>query len=236
MILPLFLCFACHIEFIAEKLLLNDMNLRGSIPSEIFQRVTRLIEVSMYNNDFTGQLPSEIGLLKDCKVINHTAWLVLSLFHAEVDLTSIASSCISQAFLVNDNKFGGTLPKQLGLMVDLRWFHLSGNSIGGPISDLILTLKDLTELKLGSNSLTGTIPSDIGNLRRLELLHLESNKLSSIIPSGLGHLKYLKELRLYENSLEGDMPQEVCDLVTEEELKYLGADCTIKCDCCTKCF
>lgn len=83
---------------------------------------------------------------------------------------------------------------------------------------------------------SGAVPGDIGNLRRLELLHLESNQLNGFIPSGLGHLKYLKELRLYENSFEGDMPQEICDLVTEEELTYLAADCSIKCNCCTKCF
>jgi hypothetical protein len=80
----------------------------------------------MYSNDFTGQIPTEIGMLKDCK-----------------------------AFLLNDNKLGGTLPQQMGLMADLRWFHLSGNKVGGSIPDLILTLKDLTELKLGHNALTG---------------------------------------------------------------------------------
>ena len=66
-------------------------------------------------------------------------------------------SIAMQVFLLNDNKLGGTLPRQLGLMADLRWVHLSGNSLGGSIPDLILTLKDLTQLKLDHNLITGML-------------------------------------------------------------------------------
>ncbi|KAL3919541.1 MAG: hypothetical protein SGILL_003704 [Bacillariaceae sp.] len=190
-----------------EKLMLNDMNLRGSIPEEIFQKTTRLTQITLNNNDLTGDIPTTIGMLKDAK-----------------------------AFLLENNKLGGTIPQQMGLMADIRWFHISGNKVGGSIPDLITTMKDLAQLKLGNNAITGVIPSDIGNLRRLEILDLETNKLNGNIPTELGHLKYLKEMRLYQNSLTGSMPDEVCELAKEEELKYLGADCTVKCDCCTKCF
>ncbi|KAG7338986.1 RHS repeat-associated core domain containing protein [Nitzschia inconspicua] len=189
-----------------EKMILHDMNMRGTIPEKMFEKVTRLTEIVMYNNEFTGQIPTTIGFLKDV-----------------------------QMFLLGNNKFGGTLPKQIGLMADLHSFHVSGNSIGGTIPELIIALKDLKELGLGRNAVTGNIPPDIGDLRHLQLIHLEDNQLSGPVPTEMGLLKSLTELRLFHNNLTGSMPQEVCSLTTEEELEFLGADCKI-CDCCTKCF
>jgi Leucine-rich repeat (LRR) protein len=109
-----------------EKLLLNEMNLKGTIPERIFEKVTRLTEIVLYQNELSGQIPTTIGLLKDV-----------------------------QKFLLGNNRFGGSLPRQVGLMVDLRTFHVSGNRIGGSIPDLIKMLKDLKELGLGRNGITG---------------------------------------------------------------------------------
>lgn len=107
-------------------MILHQMNLQGTIPEKVFERVTRLTEIVLYSNEFTGQIPTTIGLLQDV-----------------------------QKFLLGNNKFGGSLPRQMGLMVDLRTFHVSGNSVGGSIPDLIMALKDLQELGLGRNSITG---------------------------------------------------------------------------------
>jgi Leucine-rich repeat (LRR) protein len=110
----------------SEKLLLHEMNLKGTIPERIFERVTRLTEITLYENELSGQIPTTIGLLKDV-----------------------------QKFLLGNNKFGGSLPRHMGLMVDLRTFNVSGNSIGGSIPDLIQALKDLKELGLARNGITG---------------------------------------------------------------------------------
>jgi Leucine-rich repeat (LRR) protein len=109
-----------------EKLMLHELNLKGTIPEKIFEKVTRLTEIELHLNELSGQIPTTIGLLKDV-----------------------------QRFLLGDNRLGGSLPRQLGLMVDLRTFLISGNSIGGSIPELIKALKDLKELGLARNVITG---------------------------------------------------------------------------------
>ena len=95
------------------------MNLHGSIPEMMFEKLTRLTEVALFKNELSGQIPTTIGLLKD-----------------------------AHSFLLGDNQFGGTLPRQMGLMADLKLFHVSGNNVAGSIPDLIFSLKDLEELTL----------------------------------------------------------------------------------------
>jgi len=193
-----------------EKLNLRELNLMGSIPHELFNKVTRLTELGLSDNSLTGQIPTSIGHLRDL-----------------------------HGFYMGENKFSGTIPRQVGLMSDLTFLELQGNDIGGTIPNLIVSLNALEHMSLGRNQLTGTIPKEIGNLHRLLTLFLEDNQFQGDVPSEIGNLQNLKQARLYENDLEGTIPQEICDLTTDEELVYLGADCEskeIECDCCTKCF
>jgi len=193
-----------------EILHLDTNNFRGTIPAGIFEKVTRLNEIHLFQNEFEGELPTNFG---DLRSLKH--------------------------FLLAENKFTGTIPGQLGLMADLTKFTLSDNKLTGTIPNIIAVLKDLEVLRLRGNKLTGTIPSDIGSLHKLKALELESNKLTGKVPTEIGGLKSLMNMRVYENSLTGTMPNEVCNLVNEEELLYLAADCgegEFICECCHKCF
>lgn len=193
-----------------EKLILDHLNLEGTIPSNLFTKVTRLTQLSLQNNAFTGQIPTSIGHLKDM-----------------------------QDFYAGDNNFTGTIPREIGLMADLRQLQIHGNIIGGSIPDIISALNNLEGLQLSRNKITGIIPSEIGNLHRLVAIHFETNQLEGTVPSEIGNMKSLKQARLYYNILTGTVPKEVCTLISDEELAYLGADCsdgTVTCDCCTKCF
>lgn len=117
---------------------------------------------------------------------------------------------------------------------------LHGNLLIGTIPKEIGMLKNLRVLDLGSNQLTGTIPPEIGNLSSIvkmlviyECYHqcitsflplftcpylllalaifcfyrnLQSNGLMGNMPTELGNLKYLQELRLDRNKLKGTLP------------------------------
>jgi Leucine-rich repeat (LRR) protein len=112
---------------LAEKLNLFHMNLRGTIPENIFTKVTRLLELDLQGNDLTGQIPTTVSHLKDIQI-----------------------------FILSNNKLSGDLPRQVGLMVDLQKFNIDNNKIEGSIPDLISALKDLHELRLNNNALGGT--------------------------------------------------------------------------------
>jgi hypothetical protein len=51
--------------FATEIIHLDNNNFRGSIPANVWTKVTRLTELHLHNNDFVGELPSMMGMLKD---------------------------------------------------------------------------------------------------------------------------------------------------------------------------
>jgi len=64
--------------------------------------------------------------------------------------------------------------------------HLNG--LSGTIPSELGNLINLTNLALPTNQLNGTIPSELGNLTNLTNLALRNNQLSGAIPSELGDL------------------------------------------------
>ena len=101
------------------------------------------------------------------------------------------------------NNLVGTLPDELGSLINLRELRLSSNELSGTIPDLS-GLTGLTRLELSYNELSGTIP-DLGNLTSLQYMNLRNNELSGTIPD-LSGLTGLRELTLIENKLTGKIP------------------------------
>ncbi|KAK6137618.1 hypothetical protein DH2020_028644 [Rehmannia glutinosa] len=88
----------------------------------------------------------------------------------------------------------------------LQELILHGNLLIDTIPKEIGLLKNLKVLDLGSNKLTGPIPPEIGNLTSIEKINLRSNGLTGKLPYELGNLKYLEELRLDRNKFLGAIP------------------------------
>merc|ERR1712137_990138 len=84
--------------------------------------------------------------------------------------------------------------------------YLESNKLSGTIPAEIGNLINLEELILESNKLSGTIPAEIGNLINLSILILSSNELSGSIPEGIDNLN-LGGLDLHDNKLSGIIPQ-----------------------------
>merc|ERR1712238_421061 len=73
---------------------------------------TGLTILYLYNNDFTGTIPSEIGLM--------------------TGLTNI---------LFENNDFTGTIPSEIGVLTDLNSLHLSNNLLTGSIPSEVEALE-----------------------------------------------------------------------------------------------
>eukprot|EP00980_Cylindrotheca_fusiformis_P021655 scaffold8505_cov130-Cylindrotheca_fusiformis.AAC.21 len=125
---------------------------------------------------------------------------------------------------IADNlRLGGTIPSEIGLLVNVE------------------------EIKFARNSVTGEIPTELGLLSNLERLYVHLNKLEGNVPTELGQLTNLRYVRLQENLLTGEVPDEVCDL-RDGALDQLILDCVIDPDddtaevdcaepeCCTECY
>ncbi|KAL3571547.1 hypothetical protein D5086_025451, partial [Populus alba] len=149
----------------------------GPIPKHIFKAFSSLSEVLLSNNQLTGCLPSEVGLLKEAIV-----------------------------FDASNNKLTGPLPVALSCLEKLRVLGLQNNSLTGPIPYDLSKLTNLKSLFLDHNSFSGSFPPPLISLHRLRTLDLSYNNLSGPIPSALISLDRLYYLRLDRNLFNGSIP------------------------------
>ena len=114
----------------------------------------------------------------------------------------------------------GTIPPEIGNLVNLRELYLYNNQLTGEIPPEIGNLINLESLYLEKNGLTGTIPPEIGQLINLKWLHLSDNQLEGEIPPEIGNLTNLEYLGLSINQLSGTIPEEICNIIEDSWLYY----------------
>ena len=117
-----------------------------------------------------------------------------------------------------NNQLTGSIPSEIGNLVNLSYIHLSYNQFTGSMPSEIGNLINLAYLGLFNNQLTGSIPPEIGNQTNLIYLNLTDNDLTDSIPPGIGDLTNLLYLRLSNNSITGSIPESIWGLTN---LNYL---------------
>ncbi|MCY3543602.1 MAG: hypothetical protein OXH22_06125 [Chloroflexi bacterium] len=164
-------------------------------------------DLSLNDNQLTGQLPSELGELYNPKGLDFGNNQLTGPIPSELGNLNLALLILSR------NQLTGTIPSELSRMANLVELDLSGNELSGQIPPELGNLSHLRSLFLGFNYLEGEIPSEIANLSNLDLLDLAVNNLSGEIPPELGDLTNLVSLRLGSNELTGRIPPELGELV-----------------------
>ena len=147
----------------------NNGNWLSNAPMGEWHGVTtdsdgRVTDLSLYDNQLTGEIPAELGDLPSLEV--------LSLY---------------------DNQLTGEIPAELGGLSNLTELYLDRNQLTGEIPAELGSLTNLRWLYLNNNQLTGEIPAELGNLTNLEVLWLASNQLTGAIPAELGSLTNLTQ-------------------------------------------
>jgi len=161
-------------------LLLYELDLRGTIPSEI-GLLTDLEYMYLHYNTLTGTVPTELGMLT-----------------------------LSNYFVLLGNQLSGFIPSQLGELTEvIAQFYLMDNALTGVIPSQLGRMSKITrEYYIGSNSLSGNIPSQLGQLTLLtSIFSMGIGSLTGIIPSQMGRLTKLNDnFILRSNSLSGNIP------------------------------
>jgi Leucine-rich repeat (LRR) protein len=144
-----------------------------------------ITNVTLTENGIFGQIPTELGLLLDLRILN-----------------------------LSSNRFGGLLPTTLSSLQRLGALYFHDNELEGPLADIVMDgLVELTVLSLYHNFLSGTIGRSIGSLVNLETLLLGNNRFSGVLPGDvLGDLSNLHFLRLGNNHLVGQIPDVIGNL------------------------
>ncbi|CAM8955354.1 unnamed protein product [Rhodiola kirilowii] len=207
-------CFP-HLEWVA----LGNNYFTGIIPPTI-TNTSALESFDVLGNHLHGNIPKSIGILNNLKVFYAGQNNIGS---GKIDdlefLSSFANLSNLEHLDLMDNQFGGVIPQSVGnLSLSLQSLTLGSNRIYGSIPVQIGNLINLAQLGIESNSLAGEIPASIGNLYNLRVLYLGRNKLSGIIPSLIGNLTNLYLLLLRENQLEGSLPSSLQNCISLQAL------------------
>ena len=183
----------------------------GPLRGEVFENLNKLEYLYIGGNSFNSSIPSEITNLPN-----------LVFFYAEYsDIIGnldfmIGMPKIFELWMDKNPGLTGQIPTQIGELLTLESFSVTGCGLSGPI------------------------PTEIGNLVNMQQMWFYDNNLQLAIPSQIGNLQALTRLELEKNALTGIMPEEICNNVYPRGLmRKLEADCDgeIFCpdDCCTCC-
>lgn len=143
----------------------------------------RVITLELHQNGMTGELPPELGSLRE--------------------LTGL---------YLHGNQLEGAIPPELGSLRGLQELTLFHNDLSGKIPAELADLAALRTLNLGGNQLSGEIPAELASLTDLRTLYLGGNQLSGEVPAGLGDLNGLENLNLSRNMFTGEIPPELGNL------------------------
>ncbi|KAB2615465.1 LRR receptor-like serine/threonine-protein kinase [Pyrus ussuriensis x Pyrus communis] len=142
-----------------QVLYLNDNELRGHIPYELYQ-LNNLAELRLDGNQLSGSIISCLGTL------------------------SVALRSLS----LGSNLLTSKIPSSLWELKYISYLNLSSNSLVGPLSKDIRNLGGLLNMinfSLANSKLEGRIPSSFETMLSLDFLDLSKNNLSGEIPKSL---------------------------------------------------
>lgn len=122
----------------------------GPIPKCIGLSANSLLEILFLDNEFTGYLPYEIGLLRKARV-----------------------------FDVEGNNLTGPIPHSFACLGDMQYLIMARNKFYGPVPESVCTLPKLVNLTLGHNYFTQVGPECMKLIQK-KVLDVKDNCISGL--------------------------------------------------------
>ncbi|XVF85628.1 hypothetical protein PTKIN_Ptkin17bG0131600 [Pterospermum kingtungense] len=174
----------------------------GSLPSHICVNSTRVRNLSLQVNYFSGSILPGLGTCSSLQQLS----LGMN------DLTGGISEDIFQlqnlSFLgLQDNSFDGELSPGIANLSKLVRLDISSNSFSGEIPDVFSQLKEFQYLLAHSNNFSGRIPRSLTNSSIINLLNLRNNSLVGSIELNCSAMVALNSLDLATNKFTGPVPE-----------------------------
>ena len=142
------------------RIVLNENNLVGSVPSEL-GALAHLGRLSLQRNGLTGEIPPELGRL------------------AGIDTLDLYVNGLS-----------GAIPQELWGLEEVSLLLLGFNQLSGPIPPGLGSMPGLERLWLNHNNFSGHVPPELGDLgTRMQWLDFQENvALEGALPRELMNL------------------------------------------------
>jgi Leucine-rich repeat (LRR) protein len=223
-----------------KYLRLGSNQLKGPLPTEI-GRLVNIKHLSAESNALTGQLPDLNYLTRLSNV-----WLDNNQFSGTLPRSWGTFLDSLKELHLSKNLLTGSVPPELSARKGLKSINLDSNHLNGTLSsDLFQRMSVLETLNLQHNRISGSIPTSFGYLFGLHTLLLNGNRFSGSLPadvllSGLGGLQIvhlqdnnftgplvdfslfpdLEEFWAFKNHFEGAIPESI-GACTSLETLYL---------------
>ncbi|MDL2319765.1 hypothetical protein LJC45_01385 [Alistipes sp. OttesenSCG-928-B03] len=197
------------------------------LPEDIVKMTSLEILVAT-NNEFTGELPANIGDLEKLTDLNLSRSLTKEFQSPGLGgfiPASITNLKNLKSLNLSGNNFIGPIPAKINDMTALEKIILNDNQLSGEIPLGITKLQNagFKEIFLQNNNLTGYIPDAFRNLTKLNKLDLRNNNLQGTVPAGIvqGPGAVISLLQLSGNRLTGVLPQAVITVIKEKNWSIL---------------
>ncbi|XP_062017590.1 leucine-rich repeat receptor protein kinase HPCA1-like isoform X1 [Rosa rugosa] len=174
----------------------SNNQLSGSIPPQLFSSNMPLIHLIFDRNNFTGSIPSTLGLVKTLEAVR----LDRNSLSGPVPTSLRNLTNVSELHLSN-NKLTGQVPN-LTLMDSLTYVDMSNNTFdASDIPNWFSTLKFLTTLMMENTGLQGQVPQALFSLQNLETVILKNNSLNGTLDIGTNIGNQLNLIDLQKNNI-----------------------------------
>ncbi|KAI2513577.1 hypothetical protein MHU86_717 [Fragilaria crotonensis] len=223
----------CNEDHEVTSLVLQTMNLKGSIPEDLsllsklerlmldknnltdienIRSISTVSTLSMGYNQFSGTLPTWLGGFSNLRALELSNNGFKSTIPTEFrKLKSLVTLSLGA------NKVVGNLQVLEG-MSSLENIYLQDNLLTGTVdSEFLKNLERIQVLDLSNNDLTGILDRPLLRRSQLEILDLSGNRLKGSLPD-FPHASFLKFLNLRSNSFEGSLPPSISRLSLLEHL------------------
>lgn len=190
----------------------------------------RVVALNLSGNEFTGQIPPEIGNLTALKDL-HLSWSegINPLSPLTGEIPAEFANLISLETL--DLSHNNLDPDGFEVLWALPRLKVLSISPAGPISESIgnaASLEALTMLHAANitSSDLGNLPVSIGNLTLLKTLVVSNCGFTGALPASIGNLVNLTKLDITNTGLSGNIPGEIGNLVNLTSLSLSGKGLT----------
>ncbi|KAM3283256.1 hypothetical protein P3S67_026901 [Capsicum chacoense] len=189
-----------HYQRNLRHLSLSKCNMGGNFPNWLLENNTRLEEIYLDRNAFTGTL--QLSFLPNLKTFDISNNKIQG--QLPPNIGSIFPNMLR--LQMSKNMIEGKLPSSFGDMKNLQCLDLSYNKFSGDLPiELAHNGSKLFFLRLSNNMLEGEIFPVSTEINSFKYLYLDGNNFSGPIPQKLSSAP-LSSLDLSNNNLSGNVP------------------------------
>ncbi|KAH6765991.1 Leucine-rich repeat protein kinase family protein [Perilla frutescens var. hirtella] len=196
-------CSKGHVTSIS----LNNLGLVGEFSFPAISQLQMLQNLSVSNNQFTGTITKEVGLLESLQNLDLSG----NVFSGSIpdQLTSLRNLVLVNISL---NKMEGEIPSGFGNLKQLKYLDFHSNGFVGDVMGLLGQLGAVVYVDLSCNSYSGSLDLGIGDpdfMSSVVYLNISCNKVTGELFFPHDGIPYLDSLEVFDasdNRIVGNVP------------------------------